>query len=111
MVEAITAVQALRFASEMGFRNIELEGDSLRVINRLAFTDEDWSPTGNIIEEGRFLCKFFCSCKISHTLRAGNQVAHELAKFGVGCDEDHVWIEDNPGFIQGPLSTDCSHFV
>ncbi|XVF09523.1 hypothetical protein REPUB_Repub07fG0100900 [Reevesia pubescens] len=53
VAEASAARKALELASEMGFHNLMLEGDSSCIIKSLLATDEDLSPIGPIIEEIR----------------------------------------------------------
>lgn len=80
--EAVAAVQALRFAKDMGFRQIELEGDSSTIISKLKTTSIDRSEIGPHIWEARILLTMFEKVKYQHIKREGNRVAHLIAKEG-----------------------------
>jgi hypothetical protein len=76
----MTALCAMEFCCDMGFVNIESEGDSLQVI--------------------KGLCKpYFSVCKWSHCCREANEVAHLLARKASSHCLSHVWVEDLPLFI------------
>ncbi|KAK5837848.1 hypothetical protein PVK06_006575 [Gossypium arboreum] len=49
IAEAIVSTQAIRFAQEMGFRFVEIEGDSSLVIKKLEEICIDRSVISNII--------------------------------------------------------------
>ena len=44
---------ALTLAKDMGFQNIEIEGDALSIVMSLQSAMVDISPIGTIIEKGR----------------------------------------------------------
>ncbi|XVF54369.1 hypothetical protein PTKIN_Ptkin05aG0176000 [Pterospermum kingtungense] len=92
MVEALAEVRALVFAQDMGFRFIELEGDSVGVTNKLNSNETDLPAIGNIIDKGKSACCWFASCQIMHTLRDNNRVAHEIAHFRVGKQNNITWV-------------------
>ncbi|XVF56164.1 hypothetical protein PTKIN_Ptkin06aG0095400 [Pterospermum kingtungense] len=83
LMEAVDVVKALEFAKDLGFGVIELEGDSISIMNRIDDTNLDLSHTGVVLDEGRCLNSLFMSCKVLYTLREGNKVAHALAQYGV----------------------------
>ncbi|XVF01618.1 hypothetical protein REPUB_Repub04eG0104200 [Reevesia pubescens] len=65
-VEAMIVVEALKFAADMGFNDIVLEGDSLRVVNLLKDEGFDRSCIGNLIMEGRRRLQGFRSTLVLH---------------------------------------------
>ncbi|XVE93271.1 hypothetical protein REPUB_Repub01dG0176400 [Reevesia pubescens] len=62
VLEATAALDAIRFATEMGFQNIILEGDCLWVIDLLKRDGRDFSSIGNLISE----CKLLLSGLSNH---------------------------------------------
>ena len=44
----------VEFAQQMGFDNIELEGDALGIIKKLQSMDTDMSHVGTLIEEAKW---------------------------------------------------------
>ncbi|XWS22732.1 hypothetical protein CRYUN_Cryun29cG0061600 [Craigia yunnanensis] len=92
-------VSAMIFASEMGFTNVEFEGDALAVIRKMQGGDTDFSPIGNVIEEARNRVFMFQKCCFMHVGRKGNEVANRLAKYGLGISDDIIWVEECPSFL------------
>ena len=54
-VESLAAAKALSFATELGFRRVILEGDSLEVIQALRENDQSLTPMGLLLEDIRML--------------------------------------------------------
>ncbi|MBA0717958.1 hypothetical protein Golax_005729, partial [Gossypium laxum] len=69
---------AIQFARDLGFRSVEIEGDSALVLG-------------------------FEHFKFQHIKRGGNRVAHRLAREGFLRKRDVCWIEDGPTLIQAKL--------
>ncbi|XVF85301.1 hypothetical protein PTKIN_Ptkin17bG0106600 [Pterospermum kingtungense] len=95
----------------MGFQDIILEGDALEVVNRLCSKEDDFFDVGNIVEEGRVLTGLFNSCCIQHISRDGNKVAHRLAKLGVNCHKESIWVEEYPSEIHEIIFADIPRSV
>ncbi|XWS68785.1 hypothetical protein CRYUN_Cryun04dG0122100 [Craigia yunnanensis] len=87
MVEAKAAAQALEFAYNMGFKEVELKGDAHCVIKELQSTEVDLSPIDTLMEETRSSATSFNNFTAMHIGRERNAVAHNLAKYGVGLNE------------------------
>ena len=68
--------------------------------------EPDLPTTGTIIEEDRSISRKLTACIFKHIRRAGNNVAHEIAKYGLGFNEERLWLEDSPDFLQQAISTD-----
>ncbi|XVF09796.1 hypothetical protein REPUB_Repub07fG0127600 [Reevesia pubescens] len=66
ILEASGALDALIFATEMGFQKIIVEGDAARVISLLRKFGEDYSSIGNLIMDCRSLCCNFQIVEMSH---------------------------------------------
>ncbi|XVF67326.1 hypothetical protein PTKIN_Ptkin10aG0112100 [Pterospermum kingtungense] len=105
-IEAIATIQAMEFASTLGFRHIILKGDALSIIKSLNRADSDLSPIGCLIDEGRILTSCFHSCIVSHVNRQGNEVAHSLARYGLSVQDDVIWLEDCPSWVHSLVSSD-----
>ncbi|XVF59431.1 hypothetical protein PTKIN_Ptkin07bG0275300 [Pterospermum kingtungense] len=83
VIKATAAIQAMEFARDLGFQRILLEGDALSIVSKLKSSSLDLFVIGFLIKEGREIAKLFQLCKIQHTPRSGNTVAHTLAKMGL----------------------------
>ena len=79
-VEVLATLKAVTFARESGFRNVILEGDSLRLITALKSTEGSLSPTSLLVDDVKRVAISFEQLLYSHVKRNGNRVAHSLAK-------------------------------
>ncbi|XWS36443.1 hypothetical protein CRYUN_Cryun20dG0086400 [Craigia yunnanensis] len=107
IVEASAAICSILLAQQMGFYNVENEGDALGVIKKIQEKEADMSPIGVLIEEAR-VRKSLQFCKFTHIGRLGNMVAHMLAKHGLELEEDRFWMEDCPDFVKDFILNDFS---
>ncbi|XVF44168.1 hypothetical protein PTKIN_Ptkin02bG0099000 [Pterospermum kingtungense] len=103
--------KALLFPSQIGFQDIILEGDALGVVNRLCSKEDDFSNVGNIMEEGRVLTRLFNICCIQHISKDVNKVTHRLAKLGVNCHEESIWVKEYSSEIHEIILVDVSRSV
>jgi ribonuclease HI len=99
LAEAMAALFALEFCCEMGFSNIESEGDSLQVIKGLCTPDFSLDRIGYFMEAIKQKVSCFSVCKWSHCCREANVVAHVLARKASSKCLSYCWVEDLPFFI------------
>ncbi|XVF03667.1 hypothetical protein REPUB_Repub05bG0013100 [Reevesia pubescens] len=109
-VEAMAAVEALKFTEEMGFNDIALEGDSVKVVNLLKDEGFDRSCIGNLIMEGRRRLQGFRKSQVLHIRRKGNLAADSLAKYGLKANSNMYWVEECPSFLSEISANDCNSF-
>ena len=79
VVEALAACRAMRFARELSFHHMMIEGDSLQVIQADIDTQLVQTLYGHIIDEIRLLSLLF-TCSFLHVNRKGNILALALAR-------------------------------
>ncbi|MBA0796496.1 hypothetical protein Gohar_007259 [Gossypium harknessii] len=91
VVKARAAIHSFRFARDIGFSCVELEGDTRSIILKLSGSDR---VLGLIIADGKALSRFLQRCQFTFIPREGNQVAHCHAKHGFTLDSENFWIED-----------------
>ncbi|GMI77001.1 hypothetical protein HRI_001369400 [Hibiscus trionum] len=84
----------------MGFRQIEVEGDSRAVVTKLQSDLEDPSDIGALISEAKGQTRRFQECRFLFRHRSGNRVAHALAALRHSLVTDLVWIEEAPVEIE-----------
>ena len=101
---------AVRFAWEMGFREVYFETDSSKLKNILTSLSEapaSLEPvTASILAQlNKFRFVSFC-----HVKRDGNRPAHILAKFAKQVGDSVVWLEETPNLIKNACSQDVSLF-
>ncbi|XP_042983215.1 uncharacterized protein LOC122312624 [Carya illinoinensis] len=98
--EAVAALGASSFYSELGLNQIMLEGDSLAVIQAVQHKDESWSPTGLVIRDIKIVLSKVQTWSIHYISRKFNVIAHALAKFALTCSEEHIFMEEYLPCIQ-----------
>ncbi|KAL4361211.1 hypothetical protein GQ457_04G014700 [Hibiscus cannabinus] len=96
IAEANACEAAINFAIDLGFRTIQVEGDSLTVIKKLSSPPIDKSIISPIIQDIKSKLGFFEKITFSHVGRQGNQAAHALAKEGLHLSLPRYWIEEAP---------------
>ncbi|KAK8490128.1 hypothetical protein V6N13_097283 [Hibiscus sabdariffa] len=94
IAEAFACEKAVSLAIDLGFRSVQIEGDSLSVIKKLQSVAADKSIISPIIDDIRVLVGSFEEITISFVNQAGNAAAHELAKLGIHQSEPMIWIEE-----------------
>ncbi|KAK8713076.1 hypothetical protein V6N13_148303 [Hibiscus sabdariffa] len=97
----------MSFCKELGFRNVEIEGDALAVISKVKNLKKDRSEVWAIISNIQSLKNDFDSTVFKHINRQGNNAAHVLAKEGRRFSNLRIWIEDAPLAVKIVVRTDC----
>lgn len=79
-VEALAAQCGVELALELGFHNIELEGDSTGLIISLKDGHRSLAQFGHIVTDIHYLASQFSIFNLSYVCRHCNKVAHSLAR-------------------------------
>ncbi|GLT65131.1 hypothetical protein SLA2020_375810 [Shorea laevis] len=100
VAEACTLRKALQWARDLSFEKIIVESDCANIITAMhsVFPAMN-SSLGLIISDSKMLMTFFLDCRLQHTRREGNSVAHELVKRALQAEADEYWVGDIPGTI------------
>jgi hypothetical protein len=107
VAEAFGAKICAEFGLFLGLRNVVLEGDALEVVRAISREGDEDGYLGNLIGETRHLLRGFECWAVSHVRRAGNMVAHNLAKLAVLHPQNHVWFGYLPACILSLVSSEC----
>uniref|UniRef100_A0A2N9GKZ6 RNase H type-1 domain-containing protein n=1 Tax=Fagus sylvatica TaxID=28930 RepID=A0A2N9GKZ6_FAGSY len=97
--EALAALRAIEFATEVCPFSMLFEGDCLQVIRALYSPEYDASRVGHKYSLARSKLSLFRDFFVAHVLREGNSVAHRLAKFARNVTGSQVWLEHVPSFL------------
>ncbi|KAK8673098.1 hypothetical protein V6N13_111454 [Hibiscus sabdariffa] len=100
IAEAFACEKAVSLAIDLGFRSVQVEGDSLTIIKKLQSASVDKSVISPIINDIRVLMGSFEEITFSFVNRAGNAAAHELARLGTHQTESRFWIEEAPASVE-----------
>ncbi|GMI85884.1 hypothetical protein HRI_002257700 [Hibiscus trionum] len=104
--EAVAALHAITFLSDLGFRRAIVEGDSLSVIRKLCSSAEDFSEISAIIHDIKARVSGFEKISFQHTFWPSNRVAHLIAgdvRFNYG---DRFWVEEVPDGVTQAVQDD-----
>ena len=108
--EAVACLAAIDGAIRVGANKIIFESDASVLVQALNSYDYDKSTIGVLVKEARSLSILnFVSFNFSFGRRACNVVAHELARFGVSCENaDSFWEGDAPPCILNIIASDLA---
>ncbi|XP_070672560.1 uncharacterized protein [Malus domestica] len=110
-VELLAAESALLFTKQIHHHEsqVVLEGDFLITIATMNGHGDDSYPLGPIINDIGALLSDFLQTKLHHVRREENQVAHRLARAGVGSFQELIWLTEPPDLILNALFEDASN--
>lgn len=83
VAEATGALFAVEFSRDLGIQDVDLEGDSLQVVQAIRDSGIIWSRYGHITGDTRWVLNSLRSWIIGHVKRVANSAAHHLAKEAV----------------------------
>ncbi|GJN25606.1 hypothetical protein PR202_gb13454 [Eleusine coracana subsp. coracana] len=109
--EAQACLQAVQMASAYGMTYIQVELDSLVLVQALTSISFDQGPGGVLFKEIRaFLALNFGKAEVLYKPRSGNVCAHELARYAVSRDPDqpNVWTDPLPEFVSELVARDIT---
>ncbi|KAG8473535.1 hypothetical protein CXB51_035829 [Gossypium anomalum] len=104
--EARACLQAVNMAEELGFQEVDVEGDALTVIRKINLESEYRSYIRGYIQEIKRKAGSFRSIKFLHIQREANRVAHRLAKEGWKFDDPQNWMEEVPSEMEDLVNRD-----
>ena len=104
-IEALAAAAALRFALDLGFSQVVLEGDSQVLMEDLINDYKFLSSEGLLMDDTRTFARFFSQLRYSHVNRKCNKVVYRLARHALSISNFVIWMEDVlPPFISAVLA-------
>ncbi|XP_040996099.1 uncharacterized protein LOC121242276 [Juglans microcarpa x Juglans regia] len=96
LAERYALLRAVNLCTDLGFENVEFEGDAKAVVDAVNATASDSSWSGQIIEDIRQAKLLHSRWKFSFIRREGNQSAHQTAQLALSLDIETVWMEEGP---------------
>ena len=107
-VEASAAKVAVNLALDLGLQEVDIEGDSLKIITALQQASPCYTSYGHLIQDTNTLAQNLISYQFMHVKRDGNSVAHSLAKRARLCEPLEIWMESVPPDLHSILFSDFS---
>ncbi|KAK8554031.1 hypothetical protein V6N13_072952 [Hibiscus sabdariffa] len=96
VAEALSCLQAVIFAKELGFTRLIIEGYSHIVIRKLCNSSADVSVISPIVHDIKEAAREFESVTYCFVRREANNAAHTLAHEGRSLSSPRYWIEEAP---------------
>ena len=88
--------KALEFAVDVGFAELVLEGDNVTVMRNLEASRNTLSHLGHLYGDIQCLMLGLHVVLVSCVSRTANSMAHSLAKFARGVEDECIWLEESP---------------
>ncbi|MBA0784799.1 hypothetical protein Gotri_028031, partial [Gossypium trilobum] len=104
--EALSCLQGLTFANDMGFSRLIVESDACTIISRIERDREDRLKIGPYIKDIKVLSQAFRSIKFCFTPRTANKASHIMAQEGFKGEEDTYWVEEAPDAVMAAVEED-----
>lgn len=98
--EAGAARYGMEVARRFGFERIVLESDAANVIKAIQSKADGSAPIYLIFDDIRKLSDSFSSFQCMHVRRAGNMVAHSVARWDTGNSMERICMNSFPQGIQ-----------
>ncbi|KAL4336242.1 hypothetical protein GQ457_07G016650 [Hibiscus cannabinus] len=108
VAEAKACEMVVSFAIELGFRQIQVEGDSLSIIKKLNSTIADKSVLSPIVNDIISMRDSFEIITFTHVGRLGNEAAHELARSAAQFVPPHYWFGTVPEVVERVVQRDLA---
>ncbi|XP_059436153.1 uncharacterized protein LOC132169082 [Corylus avellana] len=105
--ETLAAIMAVQLCTEMGMKQVQLEGDAKVVVDAVNSLLPDESATGHLTKDLRIALHSFTSWELGYVRKEGNNVAHILASLAVQNEMDRVWFYEPPDCIRETLHTEA----
>lgn len=81
---------------DVGFTEVVLEGDCIRVMRSIQSNGMNNSGLGHIYGDIHCLAAGFRAWSVNYVKHITNSVAHSLAKYARQIDDEQVWLEESP---------------
>ncbi|GMY05786.1 hypothetical protein FCV25MIE_01025 [Fagus crenata] len=96
IIEALAALEAVKFAKYLGLSEVEFEGDASVIIAALEDSSDNLTPYGNIISDTKVEVGSLQWFSFSHVNRKANEVAHVLARKAKDIVDSFIWTQFMP---------------
>ena len=105
-MEAYAARSAIQLTSDLGLKEVDIEGDSQTIVNALLNSNPCCTLYRHLVNDTKLIARSGLSVKFLHVKRDGNIVAHSLAKRARSSLPFKVWMESIPPDLVSILCTD-----
>ncbi|XP_059431507.1 uncharacterized protein LOC132165012 [Corylus avellana] len=105
--KTLAATMATQLCTEMGFMQVQLEGDAKVVVDVVTSMLPDESVMGHLTKDLRIALRSILSWKMGHIQREGNKVVHALASLALQNEIDRVWLYDPPDCIRETMHAEA----
>ncbi|XP_042988766.1 uncharacterized protein LOC122316301 [Carya illinoinensis] len=108
LAECYALLRAINLCIDMGFENVEFEGDAKAVVDAVNAMGSNFSCSGQIIEDIRQVKLLHSRWKFSFIRRERNRASHHTAQLALPLDIETVWMEEGLVVVLPYISCDKS---
>lgn len=94
VAEAFAAWKVVKFSKDMGFLNVFVERDALKIVHAWQKEGRCGSRYGKLIDDAKAKHNSFQSWLVGHLKRVANFAVHCLAKAATNLSLERVWMKD-----------------
>ncbi|KAK0599705.1 hypothetical protein LWI29_007836 [Acer saccharum] len=108
VAEAMTVRRGIFLAIELGLVPFLIESNCFQVVQMIRYGDSFNGDVGPIISNVVLSLKSLPRCSIGFVPRAGNAVAHSLAKLAISFNVDRCWLDSFPPYVERSVLLDAA---
>jgi hypothetical protein len=106
---ATTALRALVFVKELGYQQVELEGDTIQIVQTQKNEGTNWCRYCLLIENARFMLNSLHLWSVNHVKREANVLAHRQAKEALSLMDEQIHMTNDSHCIVALVTIECSN--
>ncbi|KAL6534051.1 hypothetical protein OROHE_013884 [Orobanche hederae] len=99
MVEVLSIREALSWIKDRGWSNVQIETNSMVVVQSMAYPLAASSPFNAIVKDCLSIMNELSKCSIAFVRRSTNHIAHVLARNAYNFFPRKVWFTSPPDFL------------
>jgi ribonuclease HI len=108
MAEALAVLYGLEMVNRLGFNSIEIESDSMEVIQFCTGEERIWNDATAVYVGIFEHAASIGHVEFHHCRRETNMVAHEIARNSLSTRTSCNWVDEPPSFILSALLNDVT---
>ncbi|XP_042972996.1 uncharacterized protein LOC122304797 [Carya illinoinensis] len=109
--ESLAMLHATLLCSELGIKQVPLEGDAKVVVEAINSSSYNSSWDGQVIEDIKAVVHAQLGWSVTFVGRDGNRAAHATAKLALSLSTECVWMEEVPTEVLPAVVLDLPSFV
>ncbi|KAJ9139642.1 hypothetical protein P3X46_030355 [Hevea brasiliensis] len=106
VAEALCFREALSWLKVRGWTKVQLESDSLLLVQAVSSRLTYRSYFGSIVNDRKWLMRDLQFCSLHFVRKAANQAAHTVARAAISEPGENEWVDEVPSFLEDAVQFD-----